>query len=515
MNDQSRYPLLNRRLLGSGFQFPADLVVPPTGGDLPERVVQFGEGNFLRAFVDWMFQQLIVRGLFDGKVVIVQPLPQGMVEELNRQEGLYTLLLRGYKNEEAISHREIIASVSRGLNAYTNWRDVLRLAENPALRFVVSNTTEAGIAYDPRDSRDFEPPVSFPGKLALFLYRRYRFFSGDPGKGLVIIPCELIEQNGAVLKEIILRLAREWRLDPGFSAWLEQANIFVSTLVDRVVTGYPAAEIPSLTAELGYEDRLITAAESYHLWVIEGPPLILQSLPFTEAGLRVIVTDDLAPYRTRKVRILNGAHTTAVPVAFLYGLDTVRQMVEDPLCGRFAREAVFEEIIPSLDDPAGQSLAAYGEEVFARFCNPLIRHNLKDILLNSTAKFKTRVLPSLLAYREKKGCIPERITFSFAALLTLYRRDWPEQRCSFQIKDDPAVLSFLAEAWQKWDGSPASAAAVTGMVLNSKELWGGNLQPVQGLQDKVADWLWSINSQGLPAALHQLLEGGGGGLSRR
>ncbi|MDY6826812.1 MAG: tagaturonate reductase [Bacillota bacterium] len=509
MNDKFKYPRLNRKLLGSNFRFPANLIVPPAGDSLPEKVIQFGEGNFLRAFVDWIFQQLIVRGLFDGRVVIVQPLPQGMIDELNRQEGLYTVLLRGIENGEVVSRREIVTAVSRGLNAYKEWQDVLRLAEMPALQFVVSNTTEAGIIYDARDSHDLEPPRSFPGKLALFLHHRYCHFAGDPGKGLLIMPCELIEQNGKTLKKIILRLARDWGFDPGFLAWLDEANIFVNTLVDRVVTGYPAAEISSLTEELGYDDRLITAAENYHLWVIEGPSYISELLPFADAGLRVIITDNLTPYRTRKVRILNGAHTTAVPVAFLYGLETVRQMIEDPLCGRFARETVFEEIIPSLDGLADFPLTAYGEEVFSRFSNPLIRHHLKDILLNSTAKFKTRVLPSLLDYREKKGCLPERLSFSLAALLTLYRKDRLDKRSDFQIKDDPAVLSFLAEAWQKWDASPASAGIVARIILGGEQLWDENLLSIPGLQEKVAEWLWQINSQELSVALHLLLDGNG------
>lgn len=490
---------LNRVLLRSGFSFPPEIELPSTADHYPERVVQFGEGNFLRAFADWMIQRLNKKGLFGGSVVIIQPLAEGAVEQLNCQDGLYTVLLRGNVKGKIIDRREIISAVSRGLNPYRNWPVVLALAEDPGLEFVISNTTEAGIAHDRDDSPLFTPPRSFPGKLTAFLYHRYHHFRGDEDRGMIVVPCELIDQNGERLKEIILKLAEDWYSEPEFTGWVKEANAFLNTLVDRIVTGYPTAEIEQLKEQLGYEDRLITAAEPFHLWVIEGPAKISKKLPFTLAGLNVVWTDDLSPYRTRKVRILNGLHTASAPAAYLSGLKTVREIVGHPYCGPFIREIIFKEIIPSIEGLDERMLSDYAAEVLTRFNNPFIDHKLEDILINSTSKFKTRVLPSLFGYRAQNDCLPEKITFSLAALLCLYSGDRLTEVSNFKVKDDPEVLKILEGLWSKFDHSPGTALVKEALACT--RLWEQDLNTVPGLSEAVTKWLTLILHKGMSGAL--------------
>lgn len=497
---------LNRALLKSGFNFPPELELPSTADLYPERVVQFGEGNFLRAFADWMFQRLNKKGLFGGSVVIIQPLAEGAVEQLNRQDGLYTVLLRGYVKGKIIDRREIISAVSRGVNPYRNWPKVLALAEDPGIEFVLSNTTEAGIVHDQDDSHLFTPPHSFPGKLAAFLYHRYCHFNGDENRGMIVIPCELIDQNGNRLKEVILKLAEDWYSEPKFLSWIKESNIFLNTLVDRVVTGYPTAETEQLKEQLGYEDRLITAAEPFHLWVIEGPAEISNKLPFTLAGLNVVWTSDLSPYRTRKVRILNGVHTASAPAAYLSGLKTVSEMVEHSYCGRFIREIIFEEIIPSIKGLDERMLADYAAEVLTRFKNPFIVHRLEDILVNSTSKFKTRVIPSLIDYRTQNDSLPEKISFSLAALLCLYSGGRHAEAGNLKVKDDPEALKFLEGLWAKFDHNPGAPAALVKEALSCSWLWEQDLSAVSGLSEKVTEWLTVILNKGMSAALIDTIE---------
>ncbi|MCL5289615.1 MAG: tagaturonate reductase, partial [Firmicutes bacterium] len=382
---------LNKTLFTGDFTFPPNLeVVGPYPAHLPERVLQFGEGNFLRAFVDWMFHQLNKEGLFQGRVVVVQPQSrdQGPADKLNRQDGLYTLILHGYQDGRVAEKREIITAISRGINANVDWQAVLRCAGDPAIEFMISNTTEAGIAYDPGDKVTDAPPRSFPGKLTAYLYHRFCHFQGNRAKGMIILPCELIDRNGDNLKAIVLRLAANWGLPEEFRQWLKEANFFLNTLVDRVVPGYPREEAGRLAGELGYRDEFLVTGELFHLWVIEGPEYLKEKLPFHQAGLNVIWTDDMTPYRTRKVRILNGAHTGTAAVAFLSGIDTVREAVEHPRTGRFLRDLIFAEVIPatSLDQ---EMLTEFAGEVLQRFRNPYIVHRWLSILLNTTSKYKT------------------------------------------------------------------------------------------------------------------------------
>ncbi len=494
---------LNKTMLSGNFDFPAGIEVHKSSQDLPEKVIQFGEGNFLRAFVDWMFNKLNTHGLFGGRVVVVQPIRDGLVEALNRQDGLYTLILRGLKDGKPHEQREIVSSISRGINPYTDWEECLKCAENPDIEFVVSNTTEAGIAYCGTDSLSDNPPSSYPGKLTAYLYRRFCHFHGDKSKGMTIIPCELIDRNGDHLKQVILRLASDWKLPDEFKKWIERYNVFANTLVDRVVTGYPRDEIARLTEELGYEDSLIDTGELFHLWVIEGPAALSEKLPFDKVGLHVIWTDDMTPYRTRKVRILNGAHTASVAAAFLYGLDTVKEMMDHEIMGKYVRQIIRDEIIPSIDLDKTM-LSEFADAVVERFQNPFIKHYLLSIMLNSSSKFKTRVLPSIREYYGRYGKLPDRLVFSLAALVAAYRGrvDNGVMHCvrgqeQYEIRDNPAVLEFFAEVWHDFDGSLDTAQKMTQKILGNMSIWEEDLNAIPGLAAKTAEYVYKIANHGI------------------
>ncbi len=503
---------LNKELLKSDFKFPKDLMVQPFPDDLPERVIQFGEGNFLRAFVDWMFHQMNKQNLFNGRVVVVQPIAQGLVDRLNEQDGLYTLILRGLKDGKPTELKEIISSISRGINPYTQWDEYLKCAENPDIEFVISNTTEAGISYDKNDSLNKKPPISYPGKLTAYLYHRFNHFKGDQTKGMVIIPCELIDRNGDNLKKIILQLSDDWSLPEEFKKWIKDNNIFLNTLVDRVVTGYPKDEIEDILNYLGYEDGLVDTGELFHLWVIEGPKELSERLPFTKAGLNVLWTDDMAPYRTRKVRILNGAHTASVPAAFLYGLETVGEMMDHEVLGKFARQVIYDEIIPSINLDKNM-LTEFADSVVERFQNPYIKHYLISILLNSSSKFKTRVLPSIIEYQQLYSKLPEKLTFSLAALISVYKDGKVEgsemkarrDKGEFIMKDDLWALEFFEKTWSEFDGSKEAAKKVAETVLANSKMWEQDLNNIDGLTDKVADYLYQITNDGIKATVERLV----------
>lgn len=503
---------LDRNLLNSDFHFSEGLAVTKGLENLPERVIQFGEGNFLRAFVDWMIHQLNKQGEFNGRVVAIQPIPEGLVDVLNEQDGLYTLLLRGLQDGKPVEQQEIISAVSRGINPYKDWQAYLACAENPDIEFVVSNTTEAGITFDKNDRPDMQPPQSFPGKLAVYLHHRFEYFKGDPAKGMVIIPCELIDRNGDKLKAAILQLADEWQLSDAFKSWISNHNHFLNSLVDRVVTGYPRDEVQSIEAKLGYQDKLINAGELFHLWVIEGPAELEERLPFAKAGLNVIWTTDMTPYRTRKVRILNGAHTASVPAAFLYGIDAVKEMMDHAVLGKYVRDIVSEEIIPSIALEK-QMLVNFADAVIERFQNPFIKHYLLSILLNSSSKFTARVLPSILEYQRQTGKLPEKLTFSLAALLAVYKDGKVEgshmlarrEDGEFIMKDDVPVLEFFAEKWANCNGTKESVVAFTQAALANETIWGQDLNQVSGLTEKTAEYLYQIINDGMHSTVQQLV----------
>ena len=480
-----------------------------TTAQLPVRVLQFGEGNFLRAFVDLMIDELNEKGLFAGRVAVVQPIAQGMADMINAQDGLYTVVLRGYENRREVIRKRIVSCIDSCVNPYTDFDSYIAVATNPDLRFVVSNTTEAGIAYKEGETPDDKPQASFPGKVCALLYRRFQHFGDDAAKGLVFIPCELIDNNGAMLRETVLRYAREWNLEKAFIDWIENANHFTNTLVDRIVTGYPRDEINELRADLGYEDNLLVTAEIFHFFAIEAPKAsmdaISEELPFHKAGLNVVWTADATPYKQRKVRILNGAHTMSVLAAFLAGKDTVGEMMGDDVFAQYLRQGIFDEIIPTLDLER-DDLTSFAEAVFDRFANPYIRHYLLSIALNSVSKYKVRVLPSILEYHRRKGELPKLLPLSMAALIFFYfgkeivdgaligMRD---DGTKYKIADDMEVLEFFRDACAECKTREELARKVLGKV----EFWGEDLNALPGFHAEVSRCLEGIDKNGVRATM--------------
>ncbi|SDX28958.1 tagaturonate reductase [Lutibacter oricola] len=458
-----------------------------------ERILQFGEGNFLRAFANWMFHEMNKKADFDAGVVVVQPIDQGLVKMLNDQDGLYTLYLNGIKNGEVLSEKDVIDCITRGINPYENNADYIANAENPDLRFIISNTTEAGISYNADDKLDDAPQSSFPGKITALMYKRFQTFGGASDKGLIVIPCELIDRNGDNLKKIILQYAADWNLGDEFVEWINEDNIFCNTLVDRIVPGYPRDKMDAITEELGYKDNLVVEGEQFHLWVIEGPESVKDEFPSEACGLNVVFTDNMEPYRTRKVRILNGAHTTLVPVGYLYGIDRVRESLEDEVVGKFLKNALFNDISPTLDLPA-EELSQFSADVLDRFRNPYLAHELMSISLNSVSKYKTRVLPSVLEFVKRKNELPKNLLFSLAALIAFYKGD--RNGTAIALKDDAAVLDFFKEAW-----ASNNFVEVAEKTLSNTDFWGTDLTEIDGLQEEVTTHLEAILNNGMKATL--------------
>ncbi len=468
----------------------------------PEKVLQFGEGNFLRAFIDWQIDKMNKEADFNGSVVVVQPIANGLVDKLNEQDGLYHLYLQGIKDGKALKEHSIINSISRGINPYAEYDEYLKVAEQPELRFVISNTTEAGIAFDENDKLQDKPQSTYPGKLTAFLYHRFQAFKGDKNKGLIIIPCELIDRNGEKLKNIILKYTELWNLGEEFLDWINNANTFCCTLVDRIVPGYPRDTIKEVIEELGYEDNLVDVGEQFHLWVIEGPQWIKNEFPTDKAGLNVKFVEDMTPYRTRKVRILNGAHTSLVPVSYLYGLETVGQSVEHDVIGRYVRETVYDEIIPTLDLPE-EELKYFAGAVFERFANPFVNHYLMSIALNSMSKFETRDLPSLREYVNRKGKLPKKLCFSLAALIEFYKGKRGEE--DIKLADNEDILDLYKSLWQNYDGTEAGLKTIVTTVLAYEKNWKMNLNEIEGLTDKVTNYLIKIEKLGIKEALKEVM----------
>lgn len=479
----------------------------------PEKVLQIGEGNFLRGFVDWMIHEMNQKGLFKGRVVVAQPIAQGLGEKINEQNGAYTLLMRGVQNGKVVETQKIITSISRCINPYADFQQFLDCAHNPDLRFIVSNTTEAGIAYCAEDKPTDVPPSSFPAKMTLFLLERYKAFNKDLSKGFVLLPCELIERNGDNLKKTILQTAENWKLDGEFIEWVKKANIFTNTLVDRIVTGYPGKTAPALWEKAGYKDEIFDTCEAFHLWVIEGPASLAEELPLQKAGLNAVFTDNMTPYRNRKVRILNGAHTSTMLASFLAGKNFVGECMEDAVIGDFMKKAIYDEVIPTLVPALTQTeLEAFAEAVFERFRNPFIHHAVLSISLNSVSKYKARVLPSLRDYVAANGKVPVRLAFGLAALIAFYRgtqikdgalighRDGQE----YLIKDDLKILEVFANTWEGFDGSPAGIVKIADTILQQKEWWGKDLREVPGLAENIVADLTFIETKGMVAALASL-----------
>lgn len=500
-------PHLNAEFLRSH----PELAPGATSHPLLEKVLQFGAGVFLRGFVDWMVDGMNRKGLFGGSVVVVPSITPGMVAKLNQQNGAYTHLARGLETGKLVEEKSILTSISRGIDLTTQFAEYLRCAHNPDLRFIVSNTTEAGIVYRAEDKQSDQPPTSFPAKLTLLLAERYKAFHGDVTKGFVMLPCELIERNGDTLKKTALETAANWNLDPKIMEWIDKANVFANTLVDRIVTGFPSGEIQALWQESGYIDELFNTSEIFHLWVIEGPAALAKELPLREAGFNVIFTDDMKPYRDRKVRILNGAHTSAVLAAYLAGEDRVGECMKDPLISSFMKRAIYDEVIPTLTLPKDE-LEAFAAAVFERFSNPFIHHALLSISLNSVSKYKARVLPSVEQYVAMRGQVPARLTFGLAALITFYRGTVIQDGAlighregkEYRIQDDLSVLETFADLWSHFDGSAAGVKKLTDAVLQRDDWWGKDLRQIPGMSSAVGGSVESILNLGMRASLQHV-----------
>ncbi len=468
----------------------------------PEKVMQFGEGNFLRAFVDDFIDIANEKADFNGKVVLVQPIAQGLTDLINQQEGLYTLYLRGSRNGAKVDDKRVISCVSRCVNPYGDWDSVLALARSKDLEIIVSNTTEAGIVHDTESAFDQTPPASFPAKLTRVLYER--FTAGQ--KGIVMLSCELIDNNGRELLRCVNQYIDDWGLSADFRRWVNEENIFCSTLVDRIVPGRirDPREVAALAAANGYEDPLTDVGEVFGIWVIEGPDGLEDRLPFKKAGVPVIVVPDVTPYKKRKVRILNGAHTGFVLGAYLAGFDIVRDCMHDATVLGYMNQMLYDEVIPTLPLDR-QDLMDFAAAVQDRFNNPFVNHELMSISLNSTSKWRARNMPTFLDYVQEKGALPPCLTTSFAAYLAFYsseiqaltdkgllcRRPKGDE---YTVSDDRWVLEFY---WAHRNDPPEELAHA---VMTHTDMWGQDLTQVPGFEEAAGRILRQIRTEGALAA---------------
>lgn len=472
--------------------------------DAPEKVLQFGEGNFLRAFVNYWFDVSNEKAGWNGKCVLVQPIAPGLAKLINEQEGLYTLYLRGTENGQKVDRKRVISSVSRCLNPYekADFDAMMEVAVSDDLEYVVSNTTEAGIVYDPACQLADEPAASFPGKLTQVLYKRWQANKS----GLVILSCELIDNNGKELLKCVNQYVDQWGLEAEFKAYVNEQCTFCSTLVDRIVPGRirDAAEVARLDEENGYSDPLTDVGEVFGVWNIEGPAWLEEKLPFKRAGVNCPVVPDVTPYKKRKVRILNGAHTGFVLGAYLGGYDIVRDCMYDDAIRGYMNKMLHDEVIPTLPlDKA--DLENFASAVQDRFNNPFVNHELMSISLNSTSKWRARNMPSFLEYIELKGQLPVCLTMSFAAYIAFYSNDIQEltdaglvcrrpKGNTYTCSDDRWALEFY------WEHRNDSVEELVHAVMTNEQMWGQDLTQVSGFEAATVANLKKIREEGAVAA---------------
>lgn len=465
----------------------------------PEKVIQFGEGNFLRAFVDWIIFNMNEKTDFNGSVVVVQPIEKGMIDMLNGQDCLYHVNLQGLDNGEPVNSLTKIDVISRALNAYTQNEEFMHLAEQPEIRFVISNTTEAGIAFDPTCKFTDKPASSYPGKLTQLLYHRYEYFKGDMSKGLIVFPCELIFLNGHKLKECILQYIDLWNLGEDFKNWFLNACGVYATLVDRIVPGFPRKEIDDIKAKLGYDDNMVVQGEFFHLWVIEAPAEIANEFPADKAGLNVLFVPSEEPYHERKVTLLNGPHTVLSPVAYLSGVNIVRDACQHPIIGKYINKVMFDELMETLNLPK-EELQKFANDVLERFVNPFVDHQVTSIMLNSFPKYETRDLPGLKTYLARKGELPKGLVLGLAAIITYYKGGVREDGAEIVPNDAPEIMEFLNNLWATGD-----TRSVAEGVLAEESIWKSNLNEIPGLTDLVVQYLDSIQSVGMLETVKSIL----------
>ena len=464
-----------------------------------ERIIQFGEGNFLRAFVDWIVYNMNEKADFDSSVVIVQPIEKGLVDMLNEQDCLYHVNLQGLDKGEVVNSLTRIDVVSRALNPYHQFDEYLKLAEQPEMRFVISNTTEAGIAFDPACKLDDAPASSYPGKLTQLLYHRFKTFNGDLTKGFIIFPCELIFLNGHHLKDCIRKYIEHWNLGEEFSKWFEQACGVYATLVDRIVPGFPHKSIEAIQENLQYKDNMVVQAEVFHLWVIEAPQEVAKEFPADKAGLNVLFVPSEAPYHERKVTLLNGPHTVLSPVAYLAGLNIVREACQHEVIGEYINKVMFEELMETLNLPK-EELKVFAEDVLERFNNPFVDHQVTSIMLNSFPKYQTRDLPGLKTYLERKGTLPKGLVLGLAAIITYYKGGVRADGAEIVPNDAPEIMQLLSDLW-----ATGCTRKVAEGVLAAENIWGENLNLIPGLTDAIKGYLDDIQEKGLMEVVKSIL----------
>lgn len=465
---------------------------------LPIKIVQFGGGNFMRGFTDYVIDKLNKEAGFNAGIVNVQPTQGGSVHKLEEQDNLYTLFSRGIKKGEIIDTKQVISAIQKSINPYTNYNEFLALAKEEELEFIFSNTTETGIAYDESDNDYAGPHKNFPAKVTVLLYERFKHFNGAEDKGLRIIPCELIEDNAFALKQIILKYAQLWNLDFKFVQWIEQNNYFHNTLVDRIVPGYPKDDAETYENQLDYEDQMMVVSEVFLLFVIQDAANLKERIPFDKIDEQILVVDDIQPYRLRKVRILNGGHTLMLAPAILSGKETVKESIDDQFLGKFLSETIFNEINPTLGLDENE-LKDFAEEVFDRFRNPFIKHYQASIALYFVSKFKVRILPGLLKYVEINHKLPLNLTFSLASLIRFYQGNFDEK--ALPLNDEEVIINRFKEIWANNDYEK-----VAELALSETTFWDTDLTKVDGLKSAVAKALWEIDHNNIEAAYHSFIQ---------
>lgn len=457
----------------------------------PERIIQFGEGNFLRAFIDWIISNMNEKTDFNSTVVVVQPIDKGMVDALNAQDCLYHVNLQGLNNGEMVNSFRMIDVISRALNPYSQYNDFMALAEQPEMRFVISNTTEAGINFDSSCKLDDAPASSYPGKLTQLLYHRFKHFNGDKSKGLIIFPCELIFLNGHKLKETIYQYIELWNLGEEFKTWFETACGVYATLVDRIVPGFPRKDIDNIKTKLNFDDNLVVQGEAFHLWVIEAPESVAEEFPAHKAGLNVLFVPSEEPYHERKVTLLNGPHTVLSPVAFLSGVNIVRDACQHEVIGKFIKRVMFDELMETLNLPK-EELKKFAEDVLERFNNPFVDHQVTSIMLNSFSKYATRDLPGVKEYLKRKGVLPEGLVLGLAAIMVYYKGGKRADGVEIVPNDAPEIMEMLTRLWNE-----GSVENLVKTVLADTSIWGEDLNAIQGLADRVVYYINKIHSEGM------------------
>lgn len=465
---------------------------------LPIKIVQFGGGNFMRGFTDYVIDKMNKEAGFNAGIVNLQATPNGSIQKMEDQDNLYTLFNRGIKKGEIIDQQQIISAIQKSVNPYANYDEFLALAKEEELEFIFSNTTETGIAYDETEISYVGPHKNFPAKVAVLLHERYKHFNGATDKGLRIIPCELIEDNAFALRNIILKYAQLWNLEEGFVQWINQSNYFHNTLVDRIVPGYPKDDAESYEEQLDYEDQNMVVSETFLLFVIQDAGNLNERIPFNKINEQILVVDDIQPYRLRKVRILNGGHTLMLAPAILSGKELVKEAIDDQFIGKFLSDAIFNEVNPTLGLDEAE-LKDFAEEVFDRFRNPFIKHHLASIALYFVSKFKVRVIPSLLTYVETNGKLPLNLTFSLASLIRFYQGSFGEK--ALPLNDEEGIIAKFKEIWMNEDYEK-----VAELALSETSFWDTDLTKIEGLKTAVAKALYEIDHNDTEIAYNNFVQ---------